>query len=299
MQYDKSVSISLTDLILLANRAKNLSLAAKHSKTISSGTHHSRLLGRGMEFAETRRYHAGDDIRTIDWRVTARTGKPHTKLFSTEKERMVYACVDMRSPMFFATQGVFKSVQAATLAAYISWHTAYQGDRIGGIIFNDQETMECRPARGKKGVLPFLQALSDRAAFSPDKIARSNSTTMDGPMSHLRQVVRPGSAVFIISDFRQPAAAMGDHLFNIATHSDVILCFLHDPIEEALPANYYLPVVNGSDELELNTYKKNNLELYHKKFTARKETIKSFSHHPRIHFLSCSTKDDCFEILRY
>lgn len=298
MFYDKSVSVSLPDLIQLARRAKELSFHTKNIRALNAGQHLSRLLGRGMEFAETRGYQAGDDIRTIDWRVTARTGKAHTKLFADEKERQVYVCADLRRPMFFATQGVFKSVQAATMAGYIAWNAVHEGNRVGGLIFNDQSTVECKPARGNKGALQFLHSLSEFTMFSKEKMEERGSTTMDDAISKLMRLVRPGSLVFILSDFRRPAARMEEFLYQIAGHSDVILGFVYDDMEEALPESNYLAVTNGDKELQLNTHLRRSVESYKKHFAARKEMLQKFNHHRRIHLLSCSTQDDCFAILR-
>ncbi len=298
MVHDSSVSVSLPELIQLAKRAGEFSFGGRSLRDLHAGQHLSRLMGRGMEFAETRRYQAGDDIRTIDWRVTARTGKAHTKLFSVEKERQVQVCVDLRRPMFFATQGVFKSVQAATLAGYLVWNTLQEGNRIGGLIFDDSETVELRPARGKKGALHFLQALANQAAFSKEKMERTDYTAMDDAMSRLARVVRPGSLVFILSDFRKPAVQMTEMLYRIAKHSDVVLCLIYDPIEEELPKGHYLPVINGKREMELNTHQSKLLEGYHKHFLARKNALEALSRHPHIHFHACSTKKDIFEEMR-
>ena len=114
------VSVLLPELLQLAQNGRMLSLAALRRTTPQAGQHVSQLLARGMEFAESRRYQSGDDIRNIDWRVTARTGKAHTKLFAAERERRVLLSVDMQSSMFFATQGVFKSVQAALMMGNIA-----------------------------------------------------------------------------------------------------------------------------------------------------------------------------------
>lgn len=298
MLCDSSVSVSLTDLILLAKRAKEFSFGSHSAKAMHSGQHLSRLMGRGMEFAETRRYQAGDDIRTIDWRVTARTGKAHTKLFSVEKERQVLCCIDLRRPMFFATQGVFKSVQAATVAGYITWNAVHEGNRIGGLIFDDREIIEMRPLRGKKGAVHLLQAIAGHAAFSEAKMNRSDYPPMDEALTRLARLVRPGSLVFIISDFRKTPPNLDELLYRIAKHSDLVLCMVYDPVEEALPEGYMLPVTNGAREWELNTFYRKTLEGYQMRFSARKQALEALGRHPHIHFQTCSTDKNVFEELR-
>jgi uncharacterized protein (DUF58 family) len=290
------VSVSLTDLIQLASRAGEFSLGARSVRALHAGQHLSRLMGRGMEFAETRRYQPGDDIRTIDWRVTARTGKAHTKLFAVEKERCVHVCVDLRRPMFFATRGVFKSVQAATMAGYIAWNAVHEGNRIGGLIFDDKETVEMKPMRGKKGGLHFLQSLAKVATYNEEQSPQVGR--MEGAVSRLCHLVQPGSLVFILSDFRKFSSQMEINLMQITRHSDLVLCMIYDPIEEALPEGYLLPVTNGERELELNTREKKLVQEYHGRFSARKMALEALGRHNHIQFRTCSTQEDVFEELR-
>lgn len=292
------VSVSLPELLQLAQRAKELSLSPLRQRSLQSGQHLSRLMGRGMEFAESRRYHAGDDIRTIDWRVTARTGKPHTKLFAAEKERQVLLCADFRSSMFFATKGVFKSVQTALSMGILAWNAVQTGNRLGGIIFNDEGLTEFRPALGKRGVLPYLQSLAKHAAFSPKQAAPDTASRMDEAIKSIHRVIAPGSLFCLISDFRQLTPYARNLIIEISRHSDVRLCFVYDPLETDLPKNGNYPVTDGKKDLQLNTFNKKNLELYRQKFIDRRDKVASLGHHARIHYMECSTEEDCFEALR-
>jgi hypothetical protein len=153
------VAVNLKILLNLSKAASSLNLRHDQIRSGQSGAYLSKLKGRGMEFDEARLYQPGDDIRTIDWRVTARTGKTHTKVFREERERPVFISVDYRPTMAFATRGVFKSVQAAKLAALLAWAAQQHGDRIGGQIFTDFACQELKPQNGKHAVLRFLNAL--------------------------------------------------------------------------------------------------------------------------------------------
>jgi len=300
-QGKQCVTVTLPELLQLSNGARQFTLSASRFNNAQSGSHLSRFLSRGMEFAECRRYQAGDDIRTIDWRVTARTGKPHTKLFSVEKERPVLLCVDMRSPMFFATQGVFKSVQAALITGYIAWNAVQTGNRLGGMIFNDATLFEYRPALGKRGVLPFLQGLAERAHFPSLKKGQTPGS-MEGMLNHaisnLRRVAAPGSLIFIVSDFRHFSSLSRDLLLQLSKHNDLCLCFAYDPLEATLPSNGSYPVTDGNIELQFNTNDKKRVEKYHRQFIERKANVKSLCNQRHIHFLECSTASDCFELLK-
>lgn len=291
------ITVTFAELLQLSKSARQFSLSALQIKSQRSGVKLSRLLGKGMEFAENRRYLPGDDIRNIDWRVTARTGKVHTKLFAEEKEKQVILCADLRSSMFFATKGVFKSVQIALMNGYIAWNAAQTGNRLGGIIFDDTNHFEFRPKLGNKGLLPFIQQLADSAAYvAKDKV--SALPTLENAIASLKRVATPGSFVFLMSDFRHLTSFARDMLLQISRHCDLCLCFIFDPFEKALPKNGYYPVSDGHHELNLNTYDKKLLEQYQIQFNERREKVVSLSHQRHVHFIECSTEDDCFSILK-
>ncbi len=291
------VSVELSELLQLASSARQLKLSALRFGRSQGGQNLSRFLGRGMEFAESRLYLAGDDIRNIDWRVTARTGKAHTKLFTVEKEREVLLWVDMRASMHFATQGSFKSVQAALLAGYISWNAIQTGNRLGGMIFDDSGHIEFRPKLGKRGLLPFLQGIAEKTTYKENSNKSSTCSSMDGPLAGITQVANSGSLIFVISDFRNLTADAEDQLIQVSKYCDLCLCFLYDPFEASLPKNGYFPVTDGIGELQLNTFNRRSLEQYEQQFMQRKNKVESLTRQRHVHFIECSTHDDCFELL--
>lgn len=285
------VSVTLEELLLLSRNAREISFGNFISSCRRSGQHHSRLFGRGMEFAESRRYHAGDESRNIDWRVTARTGKAHTKLFAAEKERQVHLLVDMRSSMFFATRGVFKAVQAALMAGTIAWNSVLTGNRLGGVIFDDADYFEFRPALGKRGVLPFLQKLADM--FTTKKENKLAHAPMDAAIDHLKRVVESGSLVVVLSDFRHFSDSSKNKLMELARHSDLRLAFFYDPIEVSLPKNGLYPVTDGDQSVQVSTYEKASLEKYRHHFVERKSRVTSMGD-----YIECKTDDDYLTLLR-
>lgn len=298
---EECVSVSLNELLQLSNYSKKLSLTALNARSFHAGPHRSRLLARGMEFAESRRYQAGDDIRNIDWRVTARTGRTHTKLFIAEKERPVLLGVDMRPSMFFATNGVFKSIQAALMTGYMAWKASQSGDRLGGIIFDGQTIQKYRPTVGKRGVLPFLNGLAGHTGL-PFKIKNNptsmDHTTLETAISSLMQMATPGSLVFLISDFRYLSSYAHNQLHQISRHSELYLCFVYDPIEAALPKNNgYYPVTDGSRDHNINTYDQSGIEKYTQQFMERRENVAILAQQPRVHFMECRTDEECFDVL--
>src|SRR4029077_9436130 len=151
------VHVTLADLMRLRVAGEALQLTAPRVRVAVSGGHLSPYKGRGVEFDESRLYQPGDDLRTIDWRVTARTGKPHTKVFREERNRPVFVWLDLRRPMLFATRGAYKGVRAAEIAALIAWSAVANGDRLGGLVFSEAEHHELRPALGMGAALAPVQ----------------------------------------------------------------------------------------------------------------------------------------------
>ena len=215
------VQVSLDELIRLNQSARQLALHDNAMRARQSGNYLSRFKGRGMEFDEARLYMPGDDIRAIDWRLTARTGKPHTKLYREERERPVLVSVDYRASMSFATRGVFKSVLAARLASLISWSTHHHGDRIGGQIFTDQMCQEFKPQTGKRAVLHWLKQLADYSKTAHPAEADLDNPPLQQALSRLCRHARPGSQVLIISDFRGLSNNAEHYLMRLSRHCDV------------------------------------------------------------------------------
>lgn len=290
--------LTLPELLQLSPYSRQLSLSALRLGRAQAGRHLSKFLGRGMDFAESRPYQTGDDIRTLDWKLTARSGKPHTKLFTVEKERQVLLWADMRSSMRFATQGVFKSIQAALMMGAMAWSAVHSGDRLGGLIFNDANHVEFRPALGKKSLLPMLQALSEQASFKKDPIETPRTCLVDQAILNLTRVSSPGSLLFLISDFRGLSSYGQELLLQAAKHSTICLCFIYDPIETLIPKNGRYPLTDERETILANGYDNKSLEAYQRQFIERRKKVRSLSLTPHVHFMECSTTDNCLEILR-
>ena len=153
---------TLEDLIALRQVATSIEYERKHRTTSKlAGLLSSSIKGRGIDFEEVRGYQPGDDVRNIDWKVTARTLNPHTKVFTEEKERPVFLIVDQSASMFFGSRITFKSVVAARIASILAWCAHEQGDRIGGIIYSDLVHKKIKAKRGIKTVLSLLNDINE------------------------------------------------------------------------------------------------------------------------------------------
>ena len=285
------VSVNLNMLIKLAKTAASLKLFQSRIRAPQSGGYVSRAKGRGMEFDEVRLYQPGDDIRSIDWRVTARTGKTHTKLFREERERPIFISVDYRASMQFATRGVFKSVQAAKLAAILAWVAERHGDRIGGQIFTDTSCRELKPQNGKQAVLHFFNALIKSEA----KQAPINFEQVMGRLSHH---VKPGGLVYIISDFRGMNHAIENYLAKLARHCEVIMILVYDPLESHLPTKGRYRFTDNTADVIVDTGDKQRVLNYQQKFQQHCADLQTLTNKLNIRLLRCASNEDPAQVLR-
>lgn len=286
---------------LLALRAVTLAglTDPRRATALRGGGYRSAFRGRGMEFAEARVYQPGDEVRNIDWRVTARRGEVHTKLFHEERERPVHFVLDYRRPMFFATRGRFKAVLVSEFAAILAWNAQGRGDRVGGVLFSEARHCELRPTGGARGVLRLLQQMvADpvwqrplHAPFEPQqRLVRS--------IQSLRRVVKPGSLVFLLSDFAQWDREVEKELALLGRHAELALCFCFDPLEAALPAAGTYRLSDGQRDLTIATAEAAACEQYRAGFAAHRQQLERFCLLYRARFLALSTEQDPAQVLQ-
>jgi uncharacterized protein (DUF58 family) len=286
------ISVSLKTLIDLAKPATSLNLHHSHNRARQSGAYVSRFKGRGMEFDEARLYQPGDDIRSIDWRVTARTGKAHTKVFREERERPVFISVDNRLAMHFATRGVFKSVLAAKLAGLLAWAADHHGDRIGGQIFSEHECRELKPQNGTHAVLRFLNAL-----VKPQN-PMAKEFALDQVLARLNQHARPGSLVYIISDFRGINDQSETHIARLSGHCEVVLIFIYDTLESNLPTKGRYRFTDDERDVVIDSGDQQRLLSYQQRFMQRQQRLELLAKKRGLTFIQCSTLEDPIQCLR-
>lgn len=291
-QNNELIRVSLKTLIDLAGPASNLKLGSLSIRAQHNGGYSSRFKGRGMEFDEARLYQAGDDIRSIDWRVTARTGKAHTKLFREERERPVFIAVDNRATMQFATRGVFKSVLAAKLAALLAWAAHHHGDRIGGQLFTDTHCHELKPQNGKRAVLHFLNTLCQENPVGNESI------NLEQVLMRLAQHAHAGSLLYILSDFRGLTNKAQQQLIKLTKHCSVILIFIHDPLEMQLPTKGRYRFTDNTREVVIDSSDYQRINQYQQRFQQRLLQLKQLANSKGLALLQCSTHDDALQCLR-
>lgn len=249
-QAGDGIHLSAAELIALRPRCHALRLPMRQAAASAlAGAYRSRFRGRGVDFVESRNYQPGDDIRNMDWRVTARTGRAHTKVFQEERERPVLVILDASPSLFFGTRRRLKSVAAGHMAAAIAWAAVRRGDRIGGFLFAPGEHRELRPAGGRRGAMRMVQGLVDW--LQPDRNDGIEGEPLSSALERARHTVRPGSLVIVISDFFNLDEACNRHLSRLRQHNDVMGCQVLDPAEQDLPEGRY-PITDGQHSTVLD-----------------------------------------------
>lgn len=233
------VSLSINELLPYQNQIVRWLAPANNIWSQLNGQHQSTQKGRGMNFTEVRQYQAGDDIRSIDWRVTARTGKTHTKLFAEEREQPTILYLDLRPSMFFGSSFMLKSVQLAHMASLISWLTVEQHDRIGAVIDTGSRFIEIRPTARKKGALTILQHLIEQHNHIITNIHQFDSINfidsnqnMTSSLQILNRIAPKGSEIILLSDFLHCKEGDRPLISQLRKHNQVRWVHIFDPLEQ-------------------------------------------------------------------
>ncbi len=274
---DFATHISLSGLIRLQADARALKLpSARPARTRQAGLQKSPQRGRGMAFAEVRQYQPGDDIRSIDWRVTARRQSPHTKLYEEERERPVLLICDLGPSLFFASTGAYKQVRCAQLAALLAWLGLWAGDQVGGIVFNGRELNVLRPARRKKSVLRLLDTLA-RQQYQPEHPPRETGLPagpdLNQALAEAQRVAHTGSRIFIISDFLNITPETGALLTTLASHNSVSALRIVDPLEAELPHSGRFAVAGPDGPVWFDAANTRFQEAWHRKVQEHEQRL--------------------------
>jgi uncharacterized protein (DUF58 family) len=279
-----------------------------HHRSIAgiSGLHLSKMRGRGIDFEEFRPYQAGDDIRLIDWRVTARTSKPFTKVFREERERPVIIAVDQTHNMFFGSQTAFKSVIAAQAAALFCWLAIDNGDRVGGLVFNDVESSLVRPKRSRRSALHLLNQVYQynqnlQHIKDPEAQVPKDPDFQPGlahALGQIRRITKPGSTLYVISDFVTMDKKALQYLNQLARHNNVVCCFVYDALEETLPVPGLYSITDGSSKGAINTHNPRIRSRYRDEFRERVASIEAELDRLQIRLIKMRTNQFVVEQIR-
>jgi uncharacterized protein (DUF58 family) len=247
------VYVDLDDLLALEYRGRKVTFLPRQPvHSLLSGRFASRMRGRGLNFEEIRDYRSGDDVRSIDWKVTARLQKPHVRVFNEERDRQALLVVDQRLSMFFGSRRALKSVTAAEAAAIAAWRVLGVGDRVGAIVFNDRDLVEVRPRRSRATVLQILTTIvAQNQALGVGRGIAAAPAMLNTALESAQRRSPHDVVVIIISDFDGADDATRSMVGAMARHNDVVALLVHDPLQSDLPPSARMTVTDGELQIQL------------------------------------------------
>ena len=298
---DPRIYSEFSHLKSLQGRARKLNFLPKQkSKSVLSGHHQSRIRGRGLSFEELRNYRVGDDIRTIDWRVTARTGKPHVRVYAEEKDRSALLIVDQRVNMFFGSSLNMKSVTAAEAAAICAYRIFAQGDRVGAVLFNDTDILTIKPSKKPQNVEQVVKTISDmNLALHCNLPPSTEQMHLNRPLEAASRLVKHDQLIIVISDFDAIDEQTEQRMSQMSAHNDVILCLVNDPLIGNLPDNLQIAVSDGEKQLNLDTSRGHTKENLQQAFVEREQQIRQWENKFGITVIELRSSEDTLSQFHY
>ncbi|MES9957880.1 MAG: DUF58 domain-containing protein [Sedimenticola sp.] len=281
----------LDDLLELRHQAHSLGIASHHLVNTSfSGLYASVFRGTGLDFEEVRAYREGDDIRNMDWKVTARTNNPHLKIFREERERSVVLCVDQGPHMSFGTRGTFKSVQAARAAALLGWAANGLNDRVGGLLFGDtsEGLKHFRPTKDRRALWRLLKTLSEPSGEAP-----AGTDPLLGALHQAETGAGTGSLIFVIADMNRDIHPLDTVLGRLCQRHTVVIIPVDDPADRELPAIGRALFRDPAGELvEIDTDDPEGRKAYQQRWRENRQTLTGAANQLGIPVIPITTDGD-------
>ena len=303
---ESGVYADLDELVRLQYKARGFSFLPRQPvHSILAGRHASRLRGRGLNFEELRGYLPGDDIRNIDWKVTARMGEPHVRVYTEEKDRPALLLVDQRMSMFFGSRRAMKSVVAAEAAALAAWRILDSGDRVGALVFNDNEIVEIEPHRSEARVMQILRTVVDfnrqlgvEEADGRTERPAASREQLNRAIQAAQQIAKHDFLVILISDCTGADEQSRRMFSSLCQHNDLITVFIYDAMEANLPDVGSAVVSEGELQLEVNTSDQRLRQEFHEQFEQRLARVRKFARQRAIPLLPIETSLGVAEQIR-
>lgn len=290
------ITVTLDELLKLRHAVSQLHLPAHTiSNALQQGGFNSSFRGRGMDFVETRVYQPGDDVRAINWAVTARMGKPHTKIYQQERERPVILVVDFSPSMYFGTKISFKSVTAATTATLIAWAALKNGDKVGAFLAKDSLAIS-KPSRDKQ---KLVQVLKNLVLYTQPTVA--GPVDLVSVCKKLRQIVKSGSLIYFISDFYRLSEPLKNELQQLAKFNEVTNILIYDQLEKLPPhaGDYLFQGPLQGESVLVNTRNKTACTQYTSIFQQRLAQLKKCCYGVGMQLVELGTHQDVFKIVKH
>lgn len=293
------VCVTLDELMRLGGASQGITFRSRQpAHSVLGGRHASRLRGRGLDFEELRAYQPGDDIRAMDWRVTARARSPFVRVYREEKERPVTLVCDQRVGMFFGSVKDMKSVTAARAAAVVAHSVVRGGDKISAVVFGDERIQTFGPERSQHQVQRILGCIRDHNRQLLDTPGASVVDRLDDALERVLRIVSQDHLIVLITDL----VGAGERTKKLATelrrHNDLVLLWVHDPLEAELPDVGEVVLGDGAWQVQVDTAQPAVREKFAADVAARKQRAASFALHFDVPVLPLSTDRDVVAQLR-
>lgn len=298
---DGSVFVSLEHLVRLEHRVQGLSFLPRQSRrSVLAGKHASRMRGRGLDFEEIRAYVPGDDLRTLDWKVTLRTGRPQVRAYTEERDRPMLLVVDQSMSMYFGSVRAMKSVIAAELAALTAWAVLAAGDRIGAVVFDDSRIARFRPQRSRNGVHAVLGAIAAaNATLQADTDTPMNLRQLDHALETALAMGTHNHTICVISDFAGAGERSRKLLRELAARNDVVAAMVYDPTATDLPQGGRIVVTGGEMQIELDLGEGSAMRTsLGEHLKGRQQTVAELLRRSGVPLMALDTADDTVDQLR-
>lgn len=283
--------VTLGDLLGLRYRRLPVPVHSPRVMGSQAGSRLSKQRGRGIDFSEVRAYQPGDDVRTIDWRVTARKNKPHTKVFREERERLTLIVVDQTQSMFFGSRTRLKSVAAAELAALGAWQALHHNDRVGGIVIGNDTYSAHKPYRNVKSVARFLGDLCATNRNLKRGTPHPPVHHFAEALAQIRRLARNNYRIYFISDFQPIGDHWRDAFRSLSRHNELIAVRVYDPLERDLPPADSYTVTDGEHRLQFHTGNPSLRERYHHRFVEHDEQLRTICRETLVEYRDLATDE--------
>ncbi len=281
----------LDELVRLQFKASGFSFLPRQPlHSVLSGRHASRLRGRGLNFEELRPYRPGDDIRSVDWKTTARASKAHVRVYTEERDRPVWLLVNQRQSMFFGSRISMKSVTAAEAAAVGAWRVLAAGDRVGALIFDDTDIVQITPHRSQKQVMQILGAILEKNhRLHANSTIPANPEILNIALRQLLPLAKHDCLICLIGDGSGITDETPKLITQLNAHNDLLALFVYDPLEKQLPKAGWLSIADGEQRMGFQSDDTQLGQRFEEDFQARLQKMEELSRQSTMPLLPIST----------
>ena len=284
--------VSINDLVSLTAAYGKVRRRKRKARKLA-GDRFSRQRGRGVDFEEVRLYQPGDDVRNIDWNVTARKNEPHTKVFTEEREKPTLVVVDQTATMFFGSKLRLKSVVAAEIAARLAWVTLAQHDRVGGVVFGEDGIKTTKPLRNSRSVVKLLRDVAiANQALSVTKLQQVKEQLWESMITHLQCAAPHHHRIIVISDFKNISQDAIQELMHRGRHNELQVFHVYDELETNLPPANQYTVTSTSNTIEFDSTGNTTKREYSRRYEVRVDRLKTYCVQNLVAFESLSTTEN-------